>query len=101
MPDPVADLGERTLDTLDGAGTVDAPDDAVDIRGLQPEKRKARVRERFEALDSGQEFVLISDRDPTPVGSFLSRLAETPRSAFDVEVRRATPDAWVLETTKP
>jgi ATP-binding protein involved in chromosome partitioning len=101
VPDPVAALGECTLDALDGAGTVDAPDDAVDIRGLQPEKRKARVRERFEALDSGRAFVLISDRDPTPVGNFLSRLAETPRSAFDVEVRRATPDAWVLETTKP
>jgi len=101
VPDAAADLGERTLDALDGAGTVDAPEDAVDIRGLQPEKRKERVRERFAALDSGRTFVLISDRDPTPVGNFLSRLAETPRAAFDIEVRRATPDAWVLETTKP
>jgi ATP-binding protein involved in chromosome partitioning len=101
VPAPAADLGERTLDALDGAGTVDAPDDAVDIRGLPPEKRRARVRERFEALDVGDRFTLVSDRDPTPVGGFLSRLAETPRSAFDVEVRRATPDAWVLETTKP
>jgi len=101
VPAAVADLGERTLDALDGAGTVDAPDGAVDIRGLPPEERKARVREGFEAIEPGSEFVLVSDRDPTPVGNFLSRLAERPRVAFDVEVRRATPDAWVLETVKP
>jgi ATP-binding protein involved in chromosome partitioning len=101
VPDAVADLGERVRTALAEAGTVDAPDDAVDIRGRPPEERKARVRERFESIESGAEFVLVSDRDPTPVGDFLSRLAETPRAAFDVEVRRETPDAWVLETVKP
>ncbi len=32
--------------------------------GLQPQERKDRVRERFTALDSGEPFVLVSDRDP-------------------------------------
>jgi ATP-binding protein involved in chromosome partitioning len=101
VPEAVAGLGERVRSALDDAWTVDVPDDAVDIRGLSPDERKECVREGFEALDSGAEFVLVSDRDPTPVGNFLSRLAETPRSAFDVTVCRATPDAWVLETAKP
>jgi len=100
VPDAVADLGERTLDALDTADEVDVPDDAVDIRGRPPEERKERVRERFESLDPGEPFVLVSDRDPTPVGGFLSRLAGTPREAFDIEVRRATPSDWVLETVK-
>jgi len=102
VPDAVTDLGERVLDALDGAGEVTVPEAAtvVDIRGLPPQERKDRVRERFDALDSDAEFVLVSDRDPTPVASFLSRLAGTPREAFDVEVRRETPDSWVLETEK-
>jgi len=101
VPESVATLGDRVRTALDEAWTVGAPDDAVDIRDCPPEERKQRVRERFESLDGGGAFTLVSDRDPTPVGDFLSRLAETPRAAFDIEVRRATPDDWVLETTKP
>jgi len=101
VPVAVADLGERVRAALAEAGTVDAPADAVDIRGRPPDERKERVRERFESLDVGAEFVLVSDRDPTPVGNFLSRLAERPRDDFDIEVRRETPDDWVLETVKP
>ncbi|MFC7020679.1 MULTISPECIES: P-loop NTPase [Haloarcula] len=102
VPEVVAGLGTAVTDALDAAGTVDVPADAVDIRGQPPGERKDRVRERFETLDSGDRFVLVSDRDPSPVGPFLGRLAAAPRSAFDpFEVRRATPDDWVLETVKP
>ncbi|MFB6102545.1 MAG: P-loop NTPase [Haloplanus sp.] len=102
VPGVVTELADRVVDALDAAGEVDAPADAVDIRGLPPETRKERVRERFLSLDSGEAFVLVSDRDPTPVGNFLSRLAETPLDEFAAfDVRRATPDAWVLETVKP
>jgi ATP-binding protein involved in chromosome partitioning len=102
VPDLVADLGTAVTEALDTAGTVDVPADAVDLRGRPPEERKDRVRERFETLDSGDRFVLVSDRDPSPVGPFLGQLAEAPRSAFDpFEVRRATPEDWVLETVKP
>ncbi|WP_423998863.1 P-loop NTPase [Haloarcula salina] len=104
VPDAVAALGAAVEDALETAGEVAVADDrdAVDIRDLPPQERKERVRERFTALDSGERFVLVSDRDPTPVGSFLGRLAEAPREAFDpFEVRRATPSDWVLETEKP
>jgi len=102
VPVAIGDLTATVEDAIETAGEVDVPDDGVDIRGLPPEERKARVRERFTALSSGERFVLVSDRDPTPVGSFLGRLAAAPREAFDTfEVRRATPDDWVLETVRP
>jgi ATP-binding protein involved in chromosome partitioning len=60
------------------------------------------MSERFIAIESGEAFVLVSDRDPTPVGAFPGRLAEAPREAFDpFTVRRVTPDDWVLETVRP
>jgi ATP-binding protein involved in chromosome partitioning len=101
VPDAVSDLGDAVADALDTAGEVDV-DPTADIRGLPPQERKDLVREQFTALEGGDSFVLVSDRDPTPVGQFLGRLAEAPREAFDpFEVRRATPTDWVLETVKP
>jgi len=101
VPGAVSDLGDAVGSALDTAGEVDA-DPTADIRDLPPQERKDLVREQFTALDSGDSFVLVSDRDPTPVGQFLGRLAEAPREAFDpFEVRRATPSDWVLETVKP
>ena len=102
VPEPIADLADDVAAAIETAGEVDVPDHAVDIRGLGPEARKDRVRERFTAIEGGEPFVLVSDRDPTPVGNFLGRLAEAPREAFDpFAVRRATPDDWVLETVRP
>ncbi|MDS0282072.1 P-loop NTPase [Haloarcula onubensis] len=102
VPAAVADLGAAVSEALETAGTVSVPESAVDIRGRPPAERKERVREAFQALGSGDEFTLVSDRDPTPVGAFLGRLADAPREAFDpFEVRRATPEDWVLETVRP
>ncbi|MFC6976121.1 P-loop NTPase [Halomicroarcula sp. GCM10025709] len=102
VPDPITDLADGVAEAAETAGEVDVPEGAVDIRGLEPQERKDRVRERFGELDAGEAFVLVSDRDPAPVGPFLGRLAEAPREAFDpFETRRATPDAWVLRTEKP
>ncbi|KAA9410071.1 P-loop NTPase [Haloarcula sp. KBTZ06] len=101
VPSAVSDLGDAVESALDTAGEVGV-DPTADIRGLPPQERKDLVREQFTALDSDESFVLVSDRDPTPVGQFLGRLAEAPREAFDTfEVRRATPSDWVLETVKP
>ncbi|GAB3322503.1 P-loop NTPase [Haloplanus salinarum] len=100
VPAVIERLGDRVADAVEHAGEVDVPADAVDIRGVAPQERKERVRERFESLAPGERFVLVSDRDPTPVAGFLSRLAETPRDALDVDVRRATPTAWVLEAER-
>jgi ATP-binding protein involved in chromosome partitioning len=102
VPDPIVSLADAVAEAAETAGEVDVPEGAVDIRGLAPQERKGRVRERFDDLGAGEAFVLVSDRDPTPVGPFLGQLADAPREAFDpFEIRRATPEAWVLRTVKP
>jgi len=102
VPAPMVELASAVEEAIETAGEVEMPEGAVDIRGLPPGERKERVRDRFADLDSGEPFVLVSDRDPTPVGSFLGRLADAPREAFDpFEVRRVTPEDWVLETVRP
>ncbi|MFC7076294.1 P-loop NTPase [Haloarcula halophila] len=102
VPGPIVDLTDAVADAAETAGEVDVPDGAIDIRGLPAQERKDCVRERFGELSSGEAFVLVSDRDPTPVGPFLGQLAEAPREAFDpFEVSRETPDDWLLRTVKP
>jgi ATP-binding protein involved in chromosome partitioning len=101
VPEPIGDLAGAVTDRLAVAGEVSV-DPTADIRGLEPEARKRRVRAAFEGLDPDDRFVLVSDRDPTPVRRFLARLADADPGAFDpFEVRRATPDDWVLETVRP
>jgi len=102
VPAPMAELATAVEEAIETADGVDIPAGAVDIRALPPAERKERVRDCFVDLDSGEPFVPVSDRDPTPVGSFLGRLAVAPREAFDpFDVRRATPEDWVLETVRP
>ncbi|MFC5367516.1 P-loop NTPase [Salinirubrum litoreum] len=84
-----------------GAWDLDLPADAVDIRGDPPERRRARVREAFSALDPGEQFTLVSDRDPSPVREFLASLAETDSAAIEASVSRETPDDWLLTATHP
>jgi ATP-binding protein involved in chromosome partitioning len=96
-----ADLADRVAAASETAWDLDPPADTVDIRGDPPERRKARVRERFESLDSGDRFTLVSDRDPTPVREFLASLADTDPAAVEVTVSRRTPDDWLLTATRP
>ena len=76
LPDHARDLAENVRARLAEVWTVDLPERAVDIRGVPPEDRRKRVREGFEALDPGEEFYLVSDRDPTPVRDFLLDLVD-------------------------
>ncbi|WP_267643794.1 P-loop NTPase [Haloarchaeobius amylolyticus] len=102
VPDVVEPLGEAVAEAAETAWEVAVSDSAVDIRGLAPQERKDRVRERFTGLDAGEEFVVVSDRDPSPIRAFLSTLAEAKPSAFDpFTVERATPNDWVLRTVRP
>jgi ATP-binding protein involved in chromosome partitioning len=55
----------------------------------------------FGTLDAGDEFTLVSDRDPSPVREFLASLADADPAAVDATVSRETPDDWVLTATHP
>ncbi|PSQ21777.1 hypothetical protein BRD06_10775 [Halobacteriales archaeon QS_9_67_15] len=68
-------------------------------RRLGPARRPGRRALRphpdgFDATEPGEAFELVSDRDPTPVRSFLASLSSTATDPADVtpfEVERATP----------
>ncbi|WP_148414540.1 P-loop NTPase [Haloferax sp. KTX1] len=95
-------LAESVSEAAATAWDVDAPDDALDIRGDPPERRKERVAERFTALASGEAFALVSDRDPTPVRRFLGGLTDHDPAEIDgFSVERRTPNDWLLTATKP
>lgn len=80
------------------------PDNALDVRGNSVEERKGRVTEAFTNLESGEVFVMLSDRDPSPVEGYLAELLDEPdaEEIFDIfQVHRHGPDTWVLETEHP
>mgnify|MGYP006274668095 FL=1 len=98
---------ESMRELADAVGTaaatawdVDAPDDALDIRGDPPERRRERVADHLATLRSGATFSLISDRDPSPIREYLAALLDCEPDAFeDLSVERRTPDDWVLSVT--
>ncbi|MFC7139060.1 P-loop NTPase [Halosimplex aquaticum] len=104
LPDQMQELGEDACDRVEEVWAVDVPADAVDLRGVAADARHGRVREAFDATDPGEEFVLVSDRDPTPVRSFIATLsarADEPADVSPFEVERANPETWVLRTVRP
>jgi rieske iron-sulfur protein len=50
----------------------------------------------------GDTLRIVSDRDPTPVRSFVASLAGVdPEDVDPFEVRRENPETWILETERP
>ncbi len=102
VPAAVSALADSVDERLAEIWDVTVPEGGVDLRGLDPETRRERVREGFEALESGDEFALVSDRDPTPVRGFLADLAGVEPSAFErFAVRKQNPETWHLRTVRP
>ncbi|RYJ08200.1 DUF2249 domain-containing protein [Halogeometricum borinquense] len=100
--DSMAELADAVADAAETAWDVTVPDESLDLRGDTPEKRKERVSERFTSLESGAQFTLVSDRDPTPVREFLATLSDCrPDELADLQVERQTPNDWVLSVTVP
>ena len=101
-PAQIRELAASIESEFDALAAYEPPEDAVDIRGLDPEPRRDRVREAFEALESGEQFRVVSDRDPTPIRQYLANLAEVEPTTVDpFDVRRKSPDAWELTTVRP
>jgi uncharacterized protein (DUF2249 family) len=53
----------------------------LDLRDVPPAERHARIFDAFEALDRGDELVLINDHEPKPL--FYEMRAEV--DAFDAD----------------
>ncbi|MEF8861504.1 MAG: P-loop NTPase [Haloarculaceae archaeon] len=102
VPDSVSTLADRVDARLTEIWDVRVPEEGIDIRGLDPEARRERVREAFEGLDPGEPFALVSDRDPAPVRAFLADVAGVDPSAFErFAVRKQNPETWCLRTVRP
>ncbi|MEF8772080.1 P-loop NTPase [Halodesulfurarchaeum sp.] len=99
--EPVIDQVRERLRAVE---VPDFPDEALDVRGDTVEERKRRVATVFTALESGEPFVMLSDRDPSPVKGYLVELLDErdTEAVFDTfQVYRHGPDTWVLETEHP
>jgi ATP-binding protein involved in chromosome partitioning len=99
VPDPFASMADAVDERLATLWDLSVPDGAVDLRDAPLNRRHEAAEDAFTDPSPGDEFVLVSDRDPSPVRSFLADLAgdDDPEEAFDeFEVERATPEAWVL-----
>ena len=102
VPAEMLNLADAVVEAADTAWDIDVPEDAVDIRGDAPERRREKVAEQFTALESGATFTLVSDRDPTPVREFLAGLSDRrPAEIEGFSVERQTPSDWVLTARKP
>lgn len=102
VPETFVTLATGVRDRLDEIGAIEPPEGALDLRGADPEKRRERVRRAYVDLEPGAEFVMLSDRDPTPVRQFLAEVAGV--SIADIEpfdVTQLDPDTWRLETVRP
>ncbi|WP_323675991.1 P-loop NTPase [Halorubellus sp. PRR65] len=100
LPDHVTRLAATVDERYDEVWTVDVPDGALDIRGLDPEDRKREVREHVASLEAGEEFFLVSDHDPTPVRSFLAEVVDAD-SLDGFQVKRQNPETWFARATMP
>ncbi|WP_436931714.1 P-loop NTPase [Halosimplex halobium] len=104
LPGQMQQLGEDAHERVEEVWSVDPPEDAADLRGVEADARHDRVREAFDATERGDELVLVSDRDPTPVRSFLASLsaeADGPGDLDPFEVEQLNPETWVLRTVRP
>lgn len=71
----------------------------LDIRGLEPKHRHAKIHEAFDELKPGDTLLLINDHNPTPL--YYELKATHPD--FDVEAYRLKEeeaDKWVAELKK-
>ncbi len=88
----LAELAALEREVSDGAGRV------LDVRAMAPRDRHPRIFETFDALKSGEAFVLVNDHDPRPLyyqfaaeraGAFTWRYLEQGPEVWRVEIGRA------------
>ena len=102
VPDRAAELAQSVDSRFESIWSVDIPDGAVDIRGLDSEQRYDEVEAGWEETPAGEQFHLVSDRDPTPVRNFLLELeGEQTGELGPFEVKQPNPETWLVRTVRP
>lgn len=69
----------------------------IDVRTIVPRERHPRLFQAFDALDSGQSFVLVNDHDPKPL--YYQFHVERP-GQLDWEYLEQGPDVWRVRIGK-
>ncbi|MEF8937367.1 MAG: P-loop NTPase [Halovenus sp.] len=102
VSDHAIELVEAVNDRFEAIWSADIPEDAVDIRDLDSEKRYDEVETAWEETPAGEQFHLVSDRDPTPVRNFLLELeGERTDDLGPFEVKQPNPETWLVRTVRP
>lgn len=101
LPDAIVDLAEAVEARYDDIWSVDVPDGAVDLRGMPADERRDAVAEGFANCASGEQFVVVSDRDPTPVRDYLTDIHDGDSTFETFQTRQANPKTWLFRTVRP
>lgn len=99
VPTLAADLADAVEERYEAVWEVEVPESGVDLRDVPADERHDAVAKAFEALDSGEQFVVVSDRDPSPVRTYLRDLADNELDRF--EVKQQNPETWLARTVRP
>ncbi len=74
-------------------------DTTLDVRDVPPSDRHPKIHDAFDALDSGEELVIVNDHEPKPL--FYEMQAEV--DSFDADgyaVERRADDEYVAHFPK-
>lgn len=77
--------------------STSSPPRALDVRPLRPARKAVTVLATFDRLDAGESFVLVDDRDPSPIRSRVE--AERPGKGEWIYLRRG-PHVWHVEVAR-
>ena len=102
VPEHGTQLARAVDERYEAIWSVEIPDNAVDIRGLDSAERYDEVAAGWRATSSGERFHLVSDRDPTPVRNFLLELEGNDDDDLGpFEVRQPNPETWLVRIDRP
>lgn len=69
----------------------------LDVRTIEPRQKHPTIFATFDALDSGESFVLVNDHDPVPLRYQFQ--AERPEQ-FDWQYLEQGPEIWRVRLTR-
>src|SRR5690606_16800240 len=69
----------------------------LDITKIEPQVRHSTILAHFEALDQGEDFIMLNDQDPKPL--YYSTFGEQS-DRYNWEYLEADPGRWRVRITK-
>lgn len=69
----------------------------VDVREIMPRERHPLIFRTFDALQSGESFLLVNDHDPKPL---YYQFAIEREGQFDWEYLEQGPEVWQVRICK-